>query len=76
MNQWTDDINTEVQIRRIPYYDKNSSAQADLDAAAAILAGESSSVGESGNNSPMTRIWWDIDTDEIDAEGRVVPHNF
>lgn len=79
MNQWTDDINTEVQIRRIPYYDKNSSAQADLDAAAAILAGESSSVGESGNNSPMTRIWWDIDTDEIDystEEGRVIPHNF
>lgn len=79
MNQWSDDINCEVQIRRIPYYDKSASAQADLNAAAAILAGESNSVGESGNNSPMTRIWWDIDTDEFDyttEEGRVIPHNF
>lgn len=79
MNTWSDDINTEVQIRRIPYYDKSASAQADLQAAAVILAGESNSVGESGNNSPMTRIWWDIDTDEIDystEEGRVIPHNF
>ena len=79
MNQWSDDINCEVQIRRIPYYSKDPSAQADLDAAAAILASESSSVGESGNNSPMTRIWWDINTDEIDystEEGRVIPHNF
>ena len=79
MNQWSDDINCEVQIRRIPYYDKSASAQADLNAAAAILAGESNSVGESGNNSPMTRIWWDIDTDEFDyttEEERVIPHNF
>lgn len=79
MNTWSDDINCEVQIRRIPYYDKSASAQADLNAAAAILAGESNSVGESGNNSPMTRIWWDIDTDEFDyttEEERVIPHNF
>lgn len=78
MNNWDDDINCEVQIRRIPYYDKSASAQADLTNAANILAGESSEVG-STNNSPMTRIWWDINTDEIDMtteEGRVIPHNF
>lgn len=78
MNNWDDDINCEVQIRRIPYYDKNASAQADLVTAASILAGESNSVG-STDNSPMTRIWWDIDTDEFDMtteEGRVIPNNF
>ena len=75
MNTWDDDINTEVQIRRIPYYGPSVSDIKDAQAAAAVLAGESSSVG-STDNSPMTRIWWDIDTDEFDAEGRVVPHNF
>ena len=79
MNTWNPfdkDINCEVQIRRIPYYDKSASAQADLNTAASVLAGESTSVG-STNNSPMTRIWWDINTDEIDPEtGQVIPHNF
>lgn len=78
MNAWTEDINTEVQIRRIPWYEKQSSAQADLVTAGNVLAGESTSVGDE-NNSPMTRIWWDIDTNEIDygsEEGRVIPVNF
>lgn len=78
MNAWTEDINCEVQIRRIPWYEKQSSAQADLVKAAEVLASETEFLG-STKNSPMTRIWWDIDTDEIDygsEEGRVIPNNF
>lgn len=78
MNNWTEDIECEVQIRRIPWYEKQSSAQADLVAAGNVLAEETQSVG-STNNSPMTRLWWDIDTNEIDygsEEGRVIPVNF
>ncbi len=78
MNNWEDDINCEIQIRRIPYYSKSASDQSSLTAAAATLAAESSEVG-STNNSTMTRIWWDINTDEIDLtseEGRVIPNNF
>lgn len=78
MNTWSDDINCEVQIRRIPWYEKNSSAQADIVTASQVLVGESTSVGDT-ENSPMTRLWWDIDTNEIDygtEEGRVIPVNF
>lgn len=78
MNSWHTDINCELQIRRIPWYEKQSSAQADLVAAGNVLAGESPSVG-SDNNSPMTHLWWDIPTYEIDygtVEQRIIPVNF
>lgn len=72
-NLWTDEYglqDIELQIRRIPYRITEENEAEMLESAIPTLL-EEGTVNNAGG-----RLWWDVQTEERDFEGRVIPRNF